>query len=150
VDILDSALTRPGRFDRQIQVDKPDISGRKAIFEVHLKGITLDGQASDFSSRLAALTPGFSGADIANICNEAAIIAARRNKKKVDIKDFESATDRVIGGLETKRVMSIEERRVVGEYCQTKCQTYHSYECSASAFFGFELLLCASILSEPT
>jgi AFG3 family protein len=125
VDILDSALTRPGRFDRQIQVDKPDIKGRKAIFEVHLRGITLDGVAEDYSSRLAALTPGFSGADIANICNEAAIIAARRNKKMVDILDFESATDRVIGGLETKKVMSIEERRVVGESCSLLVLKYY-------------------------
>jgi AFG3 family protein len=119
VDILDSALTRPGRFDRQIQVDKPDIKGRKAIFEVYLKGITLDGEAEQYSARLAALTPGFSGADISNICNEAAIIAARRNKTKVDIKDFETATERVIGGLESKKVMSLEERRVVGEYLQS-------------------------------
>mmetsp|Transcript_6710 Transcript_6710/g.11214 ORF Transcript_6710/g.11214 Transcript_6710/m.11214 type:complete len:903 (+) Transcript_6710:84-2792(+) len=113
VDVLDQALTRPGRFDRQIQVDKPDIAGRKAIFEVYLKGITLDGPADDYSGRLAALTPGFVGADIANICNEAAIIAARRNKTKVDLLDFESATDRVIGGLESNKIMSEEERRVV-------------------------------------
>jgi ATP-dependent Zn protease len=113
VDILDTALTRPGRFDRQIQVDKPDIQGRKAIFEVYLKGITLDGEPATYSSRLAALTPGFSGADIANICNEAAILAARRNKLKVDLKDFETATERIIGGLESKKLMSPEERRVV-------------------------------------
>mmetsp|Transcript_18658 Transcript_18658/g.17987 ORF Transcript_18658/g.17987 Transcript_18658/m.17987 type:complete len:821 (+) Transcript_18658:210-2672(+) len=112
-DILDTALTRPGRFDRQIQVDKPDLQGRKAIFEVYLKGITLDGEPASYSSRLAALTPGFSGADIANICNEAAILAARRNKLKVDLKDFETATERIIGGLESKKIMSPEERRVV-------------------------------------
>ena len=104
-DVLDPALLRPGRFDRQIQVEKPDIKGRRSIFEVHLKGITLSGPSSDYSSRLAALTPGFSGADIANICNEAAIIAARKSKKAVQMVDFESATDRVIGGLESKKVI---------------------------------------------
>jgi AFG3 family protein len=113
VDILDSALTRPGRFDRKIQVDKPDIQGRKQIFEVYLKGITLDGEPAAYSARLAALTPGFTGADIANICNEAAILAARRKKNKVDLKDFETATERIIGGLESNKLMSPEERRVV-------------------------------------
>jgi len=113
VDILDSALTRAGRFDRQITVDKPDIKGRKEIFEVHLRGLTLNGVASDYSSRLAALTPGFVGADIASMCNEAAIIAARKKKLKVDLEDFEAATDRIIGGLESKKIMSIEERRIV-------------------------------------
>ena len=113
VDILDSALTRPGRFDRQIQVDKPDIKGRKQIFDVYLKGITLDGEVDKYSGRLAALTPGFSGADISNICNEAAILAARRSKVKVDMRDFETATERIIGGLESKKVMSLEERRIV-------------------------------------
>jgi AFG3 family protein len=116
VDVLDQALTRPGRFDRQIQVDKPDIQGRKAIFEVYLKSITLDGPVEHYSGRLAALTPGFVGADIANICNEAAIVAARRNKNKVDMMDFESATERIIGGLESKKIMSPEERKVVGKY----------------------------------
>jgi len=112
-DILDSALTRPGRFDRQIVVDKPDIQGRKAIFEVHLKGLALSSSALDFSARLAALTPGFVGADIANICNEAAINAARLGKTAIDLADFEKATDRVIGGLESKKLISEEERRVV-------------------------------------
>lgn len=115
IDILDSALTRPGRFDRKIVVDKPDITGRKSIFNVHLKGLTLAGGMEEFASRLAALTPGFTGADIANICNEAAITAARLGKKKVDLKDFESATDRVIGGLESKKLMSPEEKRIVGK-----------------------------------
>eukprot|EP01035_Chromulina_nebulosa_P031503 gene31503-42003_t len=113
VDVLDAALTRPGRFDRQIQVDKPDIKGRKAIFEVYLKNITLDGPVENYSARLAALTPGFVGADIANICNEAAIVAARRDKTKVDMVDFEMATDRIIGGLESKKIMTLEEKRVV-------------------------------------
>ena len=113
VDVLDTALTRPGRFDRKIQVDKPDIQGRKQIFEVYLKGITLDGEPSTYSARLAALTPGFTGADIANICNEAAILAARRMKSMVDMKDFETATERIIGGLESNKLMSPEERKVV-------------------------------------
>ena len=115
VDVLDSALTRAGRFDRQITVEKPDIKGRKAIFEVHLKGITIAGDAPDYASRLASLTPGFVGADIANMCNEAAIIAARRKKSKVELVDFESATERLIGGLEGHKVMSLEDRRVIGE-----------------------------------
>ncbi len=113
VDVLDSALTRAGRFDRQITVDKPDLKGRKAIFEVHLKGINITGDITDYSSRLAALTPGFVGADIANMCNEAAIVAARRSKDQVDMDDFEKATDRLVGGLESNKIMSPEERRVV-------------------------------------
>eukprot|EP00602_Paraphysomonas_sp_CaronLab_P007122 CAMPEP_0185030138 /NCGR_PEP_ID=MMETSP1103-20130426/16918_1 /TAXON_ID=36769 /ORGANISM="Paraphysomonas bandaiensis, Strain Caron Lab Isolate" /LENGTH=812 /DNA_ID=CAMNT_0027565135 /DNA_START=122 /DNA_END=2560 /DNA_ORIENTATION=+ len=112
-DMLDSALTRPGRFDRTIAVELPDIKGRKAIFDVHLKNIKLAGPLEEFSPRLAALTPGFSGADIANICNEAAIHAGRENKKSVDMIDFEMATDRVIGGLESTRIISPEERRIV-------------------------------------
>jgi AFG3 family protein len=113
VDILDAALTRPGRFDRQITVDRPDIKGRKSIFEIYLKKLTLSDQLENYSSRLAALTPGFVGADISNICNEAAIIAARRNKKQIDMEDFETATDRVIGGLESRKLMSPEEKKVV-------------------------------------
>ena len=97
VDILDEALTRPGRFDRQVVVDKPDIQGRKEIFLVHLKGITLEGESEDVAGRLAGLTPGFAGADIANICNEAAIVAARRAADTVAMDDFEKATDRIIG-----------------------------------------------------
>ena len=113
VDILDQALIRPGRFDRQITVDKPDIQGRKEIFEVHLSGLTLRGVAEDYSGRLAGLTPGFAGADIANMCNEAAIVAARANKSTIDLEDFEAAADRVIGGLETGKIISPEERRTV-------------------------------------
>jgi AFG3 family protein len=112
-DVLDTALLRPGRFDRQIQVDRPDIQGRKSIFEVYLKGITLDGEPISYSARLAALTPGFTGADIANICNEAAILAARRKKTMVDMKDFETATERIIGGLESHKLMSPEIRKVI-------------------------------------
>jgi len=113
VDILDKALTRPGRFDRTITMANPDIKGRKQIFEVHLKGINIDGPISDYAGRLAGLTPGFSGADIANVCNEAAIFAARRDKDKVDFRDFESAADRVIGGLESNKIMTPEEKRIV-------------------------------------
>merc|ERR1712125_202838 len=113
VDILDQALTRPGRFDRQITVDKPDLQGRKEIFNVHLKGIKLEGEMDDFSGRLAGLTPGFAGADIANLCNEAAIVAARRKADTVSMDDFEKATDRIIGGLESNKIMSDEERSIV-------------------------------------
>ena len=113
VDVLDAALTRAGRFDRQITVDKPDLKGRRDIFEVHLQNINLSGKSMDYSSRLAALTPGFVGADIANMCNEAAIVAARRSKDKVDLDDFEKATDRLVGGLESNKIMSAEEKKVV-------------------------------------
>jgi AFG3 family protein len=116
VDILDQALTRPGRFDRQIVVDKPDIKGRKAIFLVHLQGIKLEDDADDLAGRLAGLTPGFAGADIANICNEAAIFAARRKGETVTMEDFEKATDRIIGGLESNKIMSKEERSIVAHH----------------------------------
>lgn len=116
VDILDQALTRPGRFDRQITVDKPDLNGRREIFKVHLNGITLDGEIDDIAGRLAGLTPGFAGADIANICNEAAIVAARRNADTVTIDDFEKAIDRVIGGLESNKIMSEDERSIVAHH----------------------------------
>jgi AFG3 family protein len=111
-DVLDSALLRPGRFDRQISIDKPDIVGREAIFKVHLKPIKLD-QSVD-AKKLSAQTPGFAGAEIANVCNEAALIAARRDKKAVDMQDFQDAIDRVIGGLEKKtKIISPEEKRIV-------------------------------------
>jgi AFG3 family protein len=116
VDILDEALTRPGRFDRQVVVDKPDLQGRKEIFLVHLQGITLDGEPEDVAGRLAGLTPGFAGADIANICNEAAIVAARRKADTVAIEDFEKATDRVVGGLESNKIISKEEREIVAHH----------------------------------
>ncbi len=111
-DILDSALLRPGRFDRQISIDKPDINGRTQIFTVHLGPLTL---ADDIDARkLAAQTPGFAGAEIANVCNEAALIAARRNKKAIDMQDFNDAIDRVIGGLEKKnKIISPEEKKIV-------------------------------------
>jgi cell division protease FtsH len=111
-DVLDSALLRPGRFDRQISIDKPDIVGREAIFKVHLKPIKLD--ASVDPKKLSAQTPGFAGAEIANVCNEAALIAARRDKKAVDMQDFQDAIDRVIGGLEKKtKIISPEEKKIV-------------------------------------
>ena len=111
-DVLDSALLRAGRFDRQISIDKPDIVGREAIFKVHLEPIKT---ADDIEpKKLAAQTPGFAGADIANVCNEAALIAARRNKDAVDMQDFQDAVDRVIGGLEKKnKIISPEEKKIV-------------------------------------
>ncbi|RYR70221.1 hypothetical protein Ahy_A03g016729 isoform B [Arachis hypogaea] len=113
-DILDKALLRPGRFDRQISIDKPDIKGRDQIFQIYLKKIKLDHEPSFYSQRLAALTPGFAGADIANVCNEAALIAARGEETQVTMQHFEAAIDRIIGGLEKKnRVISKLERRTV-------------------------------------
>ena len=99
-DVLDSALMRPGRFDRQIEVGAPDLAGREQIFNVHIKAIKVKPEVK--TAVLAEMTPGFAGADIANICNEAALIAARRGKEEVDMDDFNYALDRVIGGLEKK------------------------------------------------
>ena len=111
-EILDSALLRPGRFDRQITVDTPDIIGREQIFRVHLKPLTLDKDVD--SKKLAAQTPGFAGAEIANVCNEAALIAARNNKESINLKHFQDAVDRVIGGLEKKnKLISPEEKEIV-------------------------------------
>jgi len=111
-DVLDNALLRPGRFDRQISIDKPDKNGREAIFKVHLKPLKLSKEVE--SKKLSAQTPGFAGAEIANVCNEAALIAARKNKKSVDMNDFEEAIDRVIGGLEKKnKIISPEEKKIV-------------------------------------
>lgn len=106
-DILDKALLRPGRFDRQITIDKPDIKGRNQIFQIYLNKLKLDQEPSYYSERLAALTPGFAGADIANVCNEAALIAARNDSAKITMKHFEAAIDRVIGGLEKKNKVSV-------------------------------------------
>ena len=111
-DVLDRALVRPGRFDRQIQVDLPELTEREEIFVVHLKPLKTD--ASVDVKFLAKQTPGFSGADIANICNEAALIAARSNKKKVTKQDFLDAVDRIIGGLEKKnKIISDHERKAI-------------------------------------
>jgi ATP-dependent metalloprotease FtsH len=111
-DMLDKALLRAGRFDRQIHVDLPDLAERKAIFLVHLKPLKLGNNIDvDF---LARQTPGFSGADIANVCNEAALIAARHNKKDVEKQDFLDAVDRIVGGLEKKtKVMTADEKRAI-------------------------------------
>ena len=111
-DVLDRALLRPGRFDRQIYVDMPDLIERKDIFKVHLKPLKIDTSVDiDF---LAKQTPGFSGADIANVCNEAALIAARNDKKVIDKQDFLDAVDRVVGGLEKKnRLISPSEKKVI-------------------------------------
>ncbi len=111
-DVLDSALLRPGRFDRQISIDKPDIVGREAIFSVHLNNLRLSPDVD--AKKLAAQTPGFAGAEIANVTNEAALIAARRDKEAVDMQDFQDAVDRVIGGLEKKnKIISPEEKKIV-------------------------------------
>ena len=112
VDMLDKALLRAGRFDRQISVDLPDLTERKEIFNVHLRKVKIDHTVDiDFISRQ---TPGFSGADIANVCNEAALIAARHNKKSVGKQDFLDAVDRIIGGLEKKtKVMTNDEKRTI-------------------------------------
>ncbi|MEO1022615.1 MAG: ATP-dependent zinc metalloprotease FtsH, partial [Bacteroidota bacterium] len=111
-DVLDNALLRPGRFDRQISIDKPDIVGREAIFSVHLKPIKLKKEVD--AKKLAAQTPGFAGAEIANVCNEAALIAARKNRKAVSNQDFQDAIDRVIGGLEKKnKIISPNEKKIV-------------------------------------
>ena len=111
-EVLDAALLRPGRFDRQISLDKPDIVDREAILNVHSKVLQLAPDVD--AAKLAAQTPGFAGAELANICNEAALIAARGNKQQVDMVDFQDAIDRVIGGLEKKnKLISPEEKKIV-------------------------------------
>ncbi|MDE3211885.1 MAG: ATP-dependent zinc metalloprotease FtsH [Bacteroidota bacterium] len=113
-DVLDSALLRPGRFDRQITIDRPDLVGREAIFKVHLLPIKIS-ESLDVH-KLAEQTPGFAGADIANVCNEAALIAARKNKEAVDMSDFQDAIDRVIGGLEKKNKIILPEEKEIIAY----------------------------------
>ncbi len=111
-DVLDTALLRPGRFDRQISIDKPDLVGREAIFKVHLKPIKISSKLD--IHKLAEQTPGFAGADIANVCNEAALIAARKGKEVVEMEDFQDAVDRVIGGLEKKnKIISPDEKKII-------------------------------------
>lgn len=127
-DILDSALLRPGRFDRQISIDKPDLVGREQIFKVHLKPIKISGDVD--AKKLALQTPGFAGAEISNVCNEAALIAARKGKKFVEMEDFNDAIDRVIGGLEKKnKLISPEEKRVIAfhEAGHAVCGWYLEY-----------------------
>jgi len=111
-DVLDPALLRPGRFDRQISIDRPDLIGREQIFKVHLKSLKLAAEVD--AHKLAEQTPGFAGAEIANVCNEAALIAARTDKKEVEMIDFNAAIDRVIGDLEKKnKIISPEEKKIV-------------------------------------
>lgn len=111
-DVLDPALLRPGRFDRQISIDKPDLNGREQIFKVHLKPVKVSKDVD--AMKLAMQTPGFAGAEIANVCNEAALIAARRGKKFVEMQDFNDAIDRVIGGLEKKnKLISPDEKKII-------------------------------------
>ncbi len=111
-DVLDTALLRPGRFDRQISIDKPDVKGREAILKVHLQPIKVS-ETLDLH-KLAEQTPGFAGADIANVCNEAALIAARKGKEAVDMSDFQDAIDRVIGGLEKKnKIIAPHEKAII-------------------------------------
>ncbi|MBS1622996.1 MAG: ATP-dependent zinc metalloprotease FtsH [Bacteroidetes bacterium] len=111
-DVLDQALLRPGRFDRQISIDRPDLKGREQIFKVHLKSIKTSKDVDPL--KLASQTPGFVGADIANICNEAALIAARKEKSEVEFEDFNDAIDRVIGGLEKKnKIIQPDEKKII-------------------------------------
>ncbi|HGY55247.1 MAG TPA: ATP-dependent metallopeptidase FtsH/Yme1/Tma family protein [Caldithrix abyssi] len=111
-EVLDPALLRPGRFDRQVLVDRPDMKGRAAIFKVHTRQIVLDNDVE--LDRLAAQTPGFAGAEIANVCNEAALLAARKKKKKVSMREFEEAIERIIAGLEKKnKLINEKERKIV-------------------------------------
>ena len=114
-DSLDPAIKRPGRFDRVIDVTLPTINERKEIYNVHLKKVKVNKEKTrdEYAAKLAALTPGFSGADIANVCNEGAIIAARKNIKSVGIREFEDATERVIGGVEKKLVMTLQEKKTI-------------------------------------
>lgn len=117
VDILDHALLRPGRFDRQIFVPAPDIKGRASIFKVHLAGLKSYLDKNDLSRKMAALTPGFTGADIANVCNEAALIAARDSNESIVLKHFEQAIERVIAGMEKKtNVLAPEEKKTVAHH----------------------------------
>jgi len=116
-DTLDQALLRPGRFDRTINVDPPDVKGRTEIFLVHLKKLKLAIDMEEVAPKLASLTPGFSGAEIANVCNEAALIAARHKKEAVSLDDFHAAMDRVIGGLEKKsKVLTVEDKTRVAHH----------------------------------
>jgi AFG3 family protein len=119
LDNLDQALLRPGRFDRQIQIDKPDIGDRVKVYNVHLEKITKSDEVDPkryfiIKTRLAELTPGFSGADIANVCNEGALIAARNNEEKVSMKYFELAIERIIAGIEKKtKPLSPDEKKII-------------------------------------
>ncbi|KFY16811.1 hypothetical protein V492_01079 [Pseudogymnoascus sp. VKM F-4246] len=129
-DVLDKALMRPGRFDRHITIDRPTMTGREQIFKVHLQKIVTNEDIDHLTGRLSTLTPGFSGADIANCCNEAALIAARTNAESVTMNHFEQAIERVIGGLEKKSlVLDPEEKKVVAyhEAGHAICGWYFEY-----------------------
>jgi cell division protease FtsH len=110
-EVLDPALLRPGRFDRQVLVDKPDVKGREEVLRIHVRNVKLSSEVD--LKKVAVRTAGFAGADLANLVNEAALLAARRDKTEVDMRDFDEAIDRVIAGLEKKRVMSAKEREIV-------------------------------------
>jgi cell division protease FtsH len=111
-EILDPALLRPGRFDRHVAIDRPDVRGREAILKIHSRGVTLAEEVD--LAKVAALTPGFAGADLANLVNEAALLAARQNKRSVGMIEFQDAIDRIIGGLEKKnRMMNEKEKKIV-------------------------------------
>lgn len=130
VDILDSALLRPGRFDRQIYVPAPDIKGRASIFKVHLGPLKTSLDKQELSRKMAALTPGFTGADIANVCNEAALIAARDSNESIILKHFEQAIERVIAGMEKKtNVLQPDEKKTVAyhEAGHAVCGWYLEY-----------------------
>lgn len=114
LDVLDPALLRPGRFDRQIYVGAPDIKGRASIFKVHLKKLKTELDKEVLARKMSALTPGFSGADVANVCNEAALIAARELGQTIELKHFEAAIERVVAGLEKKtQVLQPNEKKIV-------------------------------------
>lgn len=116
-DVLDKALLRPGRFDRQVEVTLPDVKGREEIFMVHMRKLKLAQPAEEYAKRLSTLTPGFSGADIANVCNEAALIASRDESPAIKLYHFESAIDKIIGGLEKKnKVLPAPERNIVAHH----------------------------------
>ena len=117
-DILDPALLRPGRFDRCIDLNLPSLIEREAIFKVHLRKIRLSKKykKSEYAKKLATLTPGLTGADIANICNEAAIITARGNEKAVSMNHFDAAIERVIAGLKRKMLLTQQERRIIAHH----------------------------------
>jgi AFG3 family protein len=114
-DSLDPAIKRPGRFDRTIEITLPSIDERREIYNVHLKKIKVNKERTrdEYATKMSALTPGFSGADIANICNEGAIIAARNDYPSVSLKEFEQATERVLAGIEKKSIMTPAERKTV-------------------------------------
>src|SRR5699024_1094195 len=111
-DVLDNALLRPGRFDRQILIDKPDLKGRIKVLRVHSRNLKLANNID--LQLLASQTPGFAGAELANLCNEAALLAARRNKEQVEMVDFQDSIERVVAGLEKKnKIISPQERNIV-------------------------------------